>query len=412
MIKDILSIIIVVIMCKIISINNIAEAQLDTVPIIKDITYSPDGSFIAIVSAPSFCGIDENNYRITVVEAQSLYPVAIFTGYHCPILDAAWNPNGEKLVGGGSEGISIVWDVNTANQVSISNHVAPGRSDHAWNPEGTLYIGRTGGNAYIFNANTGEIVYTLTGNTSISAIDWGTNNVIAYGDIYGQIRLLNYSTQQEISVVQHHANHIGLVKWNRQATKYASADRDNQVIIWDANGEVIQSFSFETYVTELVWNPDGTQIIIGKIDEGAEIWDVTTGQKLVDVIINQPITALDWSPDGNQIAYAVFPVLENLIEVVEVSTLFPTRPIADAGADITILANPSGTANVLLDASGSTDSDGTILSYQWFESSNLMGTSISQMVTLPIGTHTIQLEVTDDSSQTDTDTIIVTVEEL
>ncbi|QPC82059.1 PD40 domain-containing protein [Phototrophicus methaneseepsis] len=389
-----------------------SKAQQGTTSKVDDIAYSTDGKRIAIADAPSICGLDQSEYRVIVVDAQTLSPVTTLLGHSCAISDLAWSPDGTVIVSGGTEGIAIVWDVSTGIQVSSSELVDYGIGDLTWNPDSTLYIGITGGNAYVFDSTSGQIIDTHTGNTSISAISWGSNNVVAYGDIYGQIRLWNYLTSQEIITIPQHNSHVRLIEWNRQSTQFASVDRDEVVNIWDSTGNFIRSFQLDTYVTDLVWNPDGSQIIIGKINDGAEIRDVATGQKLVDVVADQPLTAIAWSPDGNQIVYGFRPSQDDLIEVVEVSTLFPTRPIADAGADITILANPNGTANVILDGSDSTDSDGAIVSYEWSESSKLLGTGISQTVTLPIGTHTIHLEVTDDSSQTDMDTIIVTVEEL
>ncbi|QPC82061.1 PD40 domain-containing protein [Phototrophicus methaneseepsis] len=396
--------------------STVSIAQLEPHHYIGDISYSPDGTRIALTDTLDRCGYGEENYLTMIVDSHTLSTISTFVGHSCLLTDVAWSSNEQYLVSGGYEGISIVWNTVTEQQVSIANdRMGPGTHSLSWNPTDTLYVAwAAGGNGYIFNPETGMEVDRLPVEVVkdyIESIDWGINNVIAYGNRQGLLRLWDYDTRQELAFPGAHNAPIRVVKWSPQATLFASADENGIVKIWDSSANIINTLQFGTRVSHLVWSPDGNQIIIVKEREGAEIWDITTGQKLVNVITDQIITAIDWSPDGNQIAYAVFPVLENLIEVVEVSTLFPTHPIADAGADITILANPSGTANVLLDASGSTDSDGTIVSYEWSESSKLLGTGISQTVTLPVGIHTIHLEVTDDSSQTDTDIIIVTVEE-
>lgn len=88
-------------------------------------------------------------------------------------------------------------------------------------------------------------------------------------------------------------------------------------------------------------------------------------------------------------------------------------PNADAGADQSITLP---TASVSLSGSGSTDSDGTITGYLWTKISgpasfNIVSpTSVTTTVnTLVAGVYVFQLQVTDNGSLTDTDTIQITV---
>ena len=85
-----------------------------------------------------------------------------------------------------------------------------------------------------------------------------------------------------------------------------------------------------------------------------------------------------------------------------------SAPIADAGSNQTIASGQT----VTLNASGSSDSDGTIASYRWTENGVQLGSA--QNVTLSnlaTGNHTITLRVTDNDGATDTDTVVVTVTE-
>jgi len=88
-------------------------------------------------------------------------------------------------------------------------------------------------------------------------------------------------------------------------------------------------------------------------------------------------------------------------------------PSADAGSDRTVVdLNRDGREAVTLDGSGSSDSDGTIKSYNWTEGAEQLAysTSPSADVTLAVGTHTITLTVTDDDGVSDTDTVTITVQ--
>jgi uncharacterized repeat protein (TIGR01451 family) len=84
-------------------------------------------------------------------------------------------------------------------------------------------------------------------------------------------------------------------------------------------------------------------------------------------------------------------------------------PVANAGADQTAECS-SGEASVTLDGSASSDPDGDApLTYEWSENGNPLGTGQSISVTLPLGSHTVTLKVTDPSGDSSQDTVTVSV---
>jgi len=85
-------------------------------------------------------------------------------------------------------------------------------------------------------------------------------------------------------------------------------------------------------------------------------------------------------------------------------------PIANAGSAQTLTdADRTGAEDATLDASASSDADGAIVSYQWSEGGTLIATGANPLVTLAVGTHTIDLLVTDNGGATASDQIVVTV---
>lgn len=85
-----------------------------------------------------------------------------------------------------------------------------------------------------------------------------------------------------------------------------------------------------------------------------------------------------------------------------------TVPIAKAGDDIT---KSQGEA-VIFNGNNSSDVDGNIVKYEWFEEDTLL--HVGAMFTksdFSTGTHTITLKVTDDKGAIGIDTIIVTIQE-
>ena len=72
--------------------------------------------------------------------------------------------------------------------------------------------------------------------------------------------------------------------------------------------------------------------------------------------------------------------------------------------------NGDGTELVTLDGTASSDSDGSIVSYEWSEGGTSIGVGATAAVWLSVGVHSLTLEVTDDDGDSATDTVVVTVD--
>ena len=65
--------------------------------------------------------------------------------------------------------------------------------------------------------------------------------------------------------------------------------------------------------------------------------------------------------------------------------------------------------SVTLDGTGSTPGSGTINSYTWKEGATTLGTGETLSVSLPSGTHTITLTVTDTGGGSDPDDVVINI---
>ena len=87
-------------------------------------------------------------------------------------------------------------------------------------------------------------------------------------------------------------------------------------------------------------------------------------------------------------------------------------PVANAGNDQALTdSDLSGNEQVQLDGSGSYDPDGSIFTYTWKEGSTTIATGATPSVDLSVGVHNIVLTVEDNNGATDTDTVVITVNE-
>ena len=89
-------------------------------------------------------------------------------------------------------------------------------------------------------------------------------------------------------------------------------------------------------------------------------------------------------------------------------TVENTVPVANAGSDQTLDATGS-TTNVTLNGSGSSDTDGDVLSYSWSQNGVQIATGVSPNVQLAVGTYSYTLTVTDVNGASSSDNVSVEV---
>ncbi len=197
---------------------------------------------------------------------------------------------------------------------------------------------------------------------------------------------------------------------------------------------VAQDVATFNYITATALSPDEEGFAISGVESGEYLFlvDLSSGQALPQAPTQDNVFDLDWL-DSEHLLYMEFSFgddgsqplatweldittgnrtettigLEGLVWVRSRSSTKATNqsPEADAGQD-----QPSASTTVMFDGSGSTDSDGTVVAYQWHESGTLIAEGVNPQVTLAEGEHTIILTVVDDDGGIDRDTFIVTVE--
>jgi len=168
---------------------------------------------------------------------------------------------------------------------------------------------------------------------------------------------------------------------------YDADDSDDESATLDGSG----SSDSDGTIVSYMWEENSSQIATGV----SPAVTLTVGAHTIDLTVTDD----DAATDTDSVVVTVDPYIN-------------VAPTADAGPDQNVTdSDDSGDENVTLDGSGSSDSDGTIVSYVWEENSSQIATGVSPVVTLSVATHTVDLTVTDDDSATGTDSVVVTVDQ-
>jgi hypothetical protein len=370
------------------------------------------------------------------------------------ILAMAWSPDSQILAVGLNNPTAGI-ELYASNGTFIKSLTTQGGGDSiSWSIDSSRIAAYVGNRIYqVFDVNSGVNLLTFEqlGGTEDDSVYWHPTGAGQIATVMGgSVFLRNLSTGEIESVLVSpgsNSDSVVALVWYANGDRILTASLDNVLRIWDVSTEtIVNQFQQSFDLRSMAANASVTQAAVGGTDGMVRIIDLTTGSVIstfsvqANARVGEILYKVAWQPNNNQIAAFSFEAItvwdSSVQQVVNVLPLpnqntwpqtvtyspngqlsyaatgtgFVTSPIANAGPEQTVPdSDNSGTELVTLDGSGSTDSDGTIVSYSWSTNSAVLATGVSPQVSLPVGVHTVTLTVTDDDGVTDRDDVIITV---
>jgi hypothetical protein len=168
-----------------------------------------------------------------------------------------------------------------------------------------------------------------------------------------------------------------------EALKRATAIRDLSILLDDLDSSKVDLASFMTNISDGRVNVNAS---VRRAKSSSTIFNVTDSFKRII------------APNANTL------LTESKLE--ELNRILNNAPIANAGADKSVLEGKF----VLIDGAKSVDKDEDIITYEWRDNGELIGTvAVFASANLSHGTHKITLTVTDDVGVSSSDEVIVEV---
>ncbi|MCK5027293.1 MAG: S8 family serine peptidase [Candidatus Pacebacteria bacterium] len=181
------------------------------------------------------------------------------------------------------------------------------------------------------------------------------------------------------------------------ANQAPTANAGDDQSVMDSNDDGFESVTLDGNLSS---DEDGT-IVNYEWKEGTTILS-TNATVTSDFAIGNHTVTLTVTDNGGKTASDQM--------IITVEQYVNQIPIANAGEDQTVNDNDgTGTENVTLDGSLSSDSDGTI-THEWKEGTVVLGTGYIITSNFTTGEHTVVLTVTDDKGAIASDTVVITVQ--
>jgi K319L-like, PKD domain len=170
----------------------------------------------------------------------------------------------------------------------------------------------------------------------------------------------------------------------------------------------------ETVLTATALDPSGAPQADLDLTFGTAAGVLASGGAAVKTdangVAHDTLRVYESDPDSIQVSVSDI----SRITTATVTKLVAEPPVADAGPDQTVECTGNSSARVKLNGTGSTDPNGDIVQYEWFENygtsgETLLGTGAMLQIGLPLGSHVITLRVTDATAKTATDDVTIDI---
>jgi WD40 repeat protein/serine/threonine protein kinase len=289
--------------------------------------FSPDGTIVAVPTSRS------PNYGVEVWDVRTGGLNYAIEGYDSSITRVGFSPDGQRLASLGADGdtrLVKIW--NVANGELLTTIPMPSRAlllrSLAFAPdEKSLAVGckhsrnspREAGEIFLYDLATGEkIIEAPQFRAVINCMTYspdGETLVIGYGD--GNVRLWDPATGEIVGSLSGHSSSVTSLAFSPDGTQLVSGGGMRsgtsrlfvgELFLWDlATTEAQRLAGHRGVVLSVAFSRDGKRIASVGDDSTVKLWDVATGNRLVERTFRGHrgrVQAVGFSPDGTTVASA------------------------------------------------------------------------------------------------------------
>ena len=232
--------------------------------IIDILTVSPDTSWLAM-------GGENSAIKMVSLKGEEGYEMK---GSGGAIKSLIFSIDSKNLYSASIDGIVLKWDLASHTSVNVTDGTLPITSiDISFNGKFMAGI-NTAGEAMVWNQENKSDNFRIDmASKNIKSIRFDPDgNILALGDIRGNVELWDVVQRKKISEVKAHNDQVNDIRFNSRLKQMATASNDKSLKIFnvtditDLTEPPINITDFEGFVMVIQFSPDGNLIISGSYE--------------------------------------------------------------------------------------------------------------------------------------------------
>jgi len=275
---------------------------------ISSVALDPEGKRIVMATTGGAIQLwDVTTGERLITLSKGVGPWPAFDDYSRSVYSAVFNPDGKRIVSGGTDSNVRIWDSTTGTAImTLRGHKGPIR-EVAYSTDGSRILSASEDTTVkVWDAATGVELMTLRGHTDgIQSAAFSPDNTrIVTGSKDKTIRIWDSTTGDKLEILQGHADAVLSVAFSPDGKIIASGSNDRTIKVWDA----VRGIEIETLVghkegvTSVVFRPDGRRIISGSRDRSLKVWNPVVNREYTILYGHTgEITSVSFSPNGKRI---------------------------------------------------------------------------------------------------------------
>lgn len=273
-----------------------AAGQMDA---ISSVSFSPDGKRLVTVT---------NGNLPRIWDVKTGQELLNFPGHTDYVSFAFFSPDGRRIITVSDDGTARIWNAFTGEELLVLEH-ASWVWNAAFSPDGKRVATVSENHAMVWDADTGEKLFTLNGHVStVHAVAFSPDgSMIATGGYDRKVIVWDSDSGEKLFTLAGHTSTVFSADFSPDGTRLATASDDGTTRFWDVTlerGEALTLPYSDGRGGQILFTPNGN--VLAAIEgDAVKLWSVESGNEVREFSKKgKHATVFALSPDGRLIAAA------------------------------------------------------------------------------------------------------------